>query len=138
MNNQDFEKTDRSLMAALKGLREKPTDSAGIPAEVERRLRAAAAPSRYRVRRALPWLVPALALSLVLAVPALRAPSLIPGPDTARIQLASKPSAVSLAEEIAILKEVGAWTDDDDRHVAPEAEFEEVELSRADSTTEIV
>ncbi len=138
MDDKNFEKADRSFMSALKGVREKPSDvSYGVAAEVERRLRAGASPSRARAARALPWLVPALALSLVLAVPALYTTH-VPAPETARIQLASKPATLAVDEEIAILKEVGAWTEEDDRRVAPESEYEEIELSRAVPSTRIV
>ena len=140
MDNKNFEKADRLFMNALKGLREKPSDVPyGIAGEVERRLRASASPSRTRVSRALPWLVPALALSLVLTVvPALRPAHVLQVPGAERIQLASRPASLAVDEEIAILKEVGAWTEEDDSRVAPEAEYEEIELSRAAPSTRIV
>jgi hypothetical protein len=137
MDDKDFDKTDRSFMAALKGLREKPSGrSHGLAADVERHLRAGAPPSRTRVR-VLPWLVPALGFSLVLLIPGLR-PAQVTAPSEGRIQLASRPAVSALDEEIALLKEVGAWTEDDDRRVAPETEYEEIELSRAASATRIV
>ncbi len=140
MDDKNFEKADRSFMTALKGLREKPSDGGyGIAAEVERRLRAGGSAPRARRARALPWLVPALALSLVVAVvPALRPVHVTQGPVAERIQLASRPTVSSVDDEIAILKEVGAWTEDDDNRVAPETEYEEVELSRAVPLTRIV
>jgi hypothetical protein len=136
MDDREFEKMDRSFMKATKDLRERPAGvSYGVAAEVEKRLRAGAAPER-RAPRVLPWLVPAVALSLIVAVvPALRAPAPVPAPASpARIQLASNPSS-ALDEDIAVLKAVGAWTDDDDHQVAPEVEYEEVELTQAARAT---
>lgn len=139
MNDQHFEKTDRAFMTALKGLREKPSGAEyRVAAEVERRLRAGDAPAvKARTSRTLPWLASALTLSLLLAVPALHT-NFAPAPEPARIQLASKPAVSNVDEEIAILKEVGAWTEEDDRRVVPDADYEEVELSRATPLTRIV
>ena len=134
MNEQQFEKMDEQWMKSTKELREKKVSDGilkGFSTSVERRLTAAGEPAPKRVWT-LAW-VPAMAVlviasSVILKSPQLSQPTALM-PQT--VEYAQLPDTDSINEEIAALKEVGAWNDADDALLGDteEAGMEDLELS---------
>lgn len=133
MDDKNFEKMDQDWMKSTKELREKKVSEGmlkGFAVSVERRLEAQK--EVPKPVRALTW-VPAMALlviAFVLAVPSPR--MFFPGflaPQT--LDYAQLQETENLDEEIAALKEVGAWSEADDALLGENAELEieDLELS---------
>ncbi len=124
MKKEPFEKLDESLMKDLKNLRDKNVPSEilkGFSASVEKRIREKQAPEPVRSlprRGWVPLWVPAFAVLVVASVIAIRFPFGSPAISVspATVQLASAGSS-ELSDEIAILRELGAWTDEDEKIV---------------------
>ena len=106
MNDERFKKSDEQMMDVMKTLREKRVSDGilkGFSASVERRILAKEQTGpRPRPAFRAAW-VPVLTV-MVLA-------SLV----VSRVQ--TGPKLTDIEEEIAALKEVGAWSDDDDAQV---------------------
>ena len=105
MSDEHFEKADEKMMEAMKTVREKRVSDGilkGFSASVERRILAKeqAGPRPKPAYRAA-W-VPVLAVMVLASLVALRTPV---GVST---------ETTDVEDEIAALKEVGAWSDDDE------------------------
>ncbi|HTL70215.1 MAG TPA: hypothetical protein VL404_02870 [Candidatus Eisenbacteria bacterium] len=133
MKKESFDSMDESLRRRLDAVPRKavpPELLKGFSASVAARLEAEGTrPARRRF--AVPALAPAFAV-LVLAVvvvgrlgPAARGPA----PRPPYVQIASNPS--NLSSEIAALRELGAWTEEDEQSVGitDDAALEELEFS---------
>jgi hypothetical protein len=141
MDNRDFEKTDVSWMKRLGALCQKPIPPEilkGFRASVEDRIRQNQA---QRQRKPLPsfslpvfsW-APALAIVIVAFVVVLRLPDRQNLPLGPRQVLRMATVTSTLAEEIAALREVGAWTNEDEAALGinGDASLDELELSDTD------
>lgn len=133
MSEKEFEKMDAELMKATEELREKKVSEGmlkGFSASVERRL--AGEEPQARPSRRLAW-APVMAVLVIASVIALRSPNMPqPGPVSAvSVEYAQLPALGELDEEIAALKEVGAWSDDDDALIGDleEGELEDLEIT---------
>lgn len=128
MDEKAFRDMDKAWMERTRAERERPvTDAEFFAGQVERRIREKRAVSR--APRLVPFLVPALALSLLLAVPVVRR-------GGERVQLAAVTAEASIGDEIALLKELGAWTEEDDAEAGTE-EAVAIELSSAPAATRL-
>lgn len=134
MKPESFESMDKSLKERFDRLPKKAVPPAvldGFSAAVERRiLERQAAPEPAPIRRWAPAWVPALAV-LVVSIIAVRLPN--PGPMGAFPEM-SNPA--SLSQEIGVLREVGVWTEEDEKLIeaSDEASLEELEaVSNASS-----
>ena len=115
MAKEPFEKKDESLMQRMKDLRERnipPEVLKGFSASVESRIREKEAPAfEARPRRSfVPVWVPALAILIVAVGLTLYVPR------SSDIQLASA-NAAEISEEITTLKELGVWTEEDEKAI---------------------
>ena len=133
MSEKQFEKMDEQWMKSTKDLREKKVSDGilkGFSASVERRI--ASEPQAPKRARALVW-VPAMAVVVIASAVVLRTPTLSQptaiAPQT--VDYAQLPDTDNIDEEIAALKEVGAWNDADDvlLGAGEEADMEDLELS---------
>ena len=128
MSEKNFEKMDQEWMKSTKELREKKVSDGilkGFSTSVERRILAKEqAPKPARV---LSW-VPAMAVLVVAFVVVMRLPDRQAGTPVDYAQLSEMDN---IDDEIAALKEVGAWSDADDALLGgdDEALLEELELS---------
>lgn len=125
MKPESFESLDKAFKARFDKLSKKVPSRLldGFSASVERRiLEKRSAPEPRPIRRWAPAWVPALAV-LVVSILALRMPHVGPlgYPDL------SSPAALS--QEIAVLRDVGAWSEDDEKLIetSDEAAAEELE-----------
>jgi hypothetical protein len=138
MKEQEIEKMDQEWMRSTKDIREKKVSDGmlkGFSASVERRILAkeqSPAPAR-----AFSW-VPAMAVLVIASVVVLRSPMV--SQPTAFIQqpieYAQLNDTDNIDDEIAALKEVGAWSDADDALLgaSDEAGMEDLELSNLGGT----
>ena len=133
MNEQKFEKMDQEWMKSTEPLRGKKVSDGilkGFSVSVERRILA----MEHAPKRAwnASW-VPTMAVLVIASVVVLRSPMMtqptVLVPQT--VDYAQLSVAENINEEIAALKEVGAWNDADDTLLGAgdEAEMEDLELS---------
>ncbi len=123
MTDENFEKMDQELKQNLKPLSEVPVPSRllqGFSASVIRKIQAEGAPQSepetFRGSKAV-WLVPTFAV-LVLASTVLWRSDLwrsVVSEPVGMIQMATNVSTIS--EEIDALRDLGAWTEEDDASV---------------------
>ena len=123
MTDENFEKLDRDLRENLKPLSETPVPPRllkGFSASVIRKIEAKAAPEReagaFRGLERV-WLVPTFAVLVLASTVLWRSDfwrSVVSEP-TGMIQMASNVSTIS--EEIDALRDLGAWTEEDDASV---------------------
>ena len=102
MSDSHFEKADKKMMDAMKALREKRVSDGilkGFSASVERRILAKGTGPHPRPAFRATW-VPVLAVMVLASL------------AVSRVQTSSK--LTDIEEEIAALKEVGAWSDEDE------------------------
>lgn len=155
MDEEKFKQIDEKLMAKFKSQRDKKVPweiMKGFSASVENKLRErdqktfVFRPSRAWLPAAVPvFAVMVLASWVVLRTPATVAPVVSPAVQVAAplpvvTQLAQVSSPIEnadMAEEIAALREIGAWTDDDQDAIGAidELDLEQVELSDLNSQT---
>ena len=140
MEKESFEKQDQSLMEALKNVRDKKVPSAimkNFSAAVESKIRESQPTRELQFKPKRSWMpvwAPVLAVLMIGSLLVLRLPiglREIPMNSTARpIQLAQA-NTNQLSDDIAALRELGAWTDDDERSagVATENDAEDLELT---------
>ncbi len=127
MKDGSFEKMDRQLMKKLEAQRKKELPKGlldGFSASVEDRIRekeAAESPAYKPVRRFFPVWVPTFAVLFLAVVVVLRLPK---GPDGQPVTLSSQPvvfrtqaPVADLADEIAVLMELGVWSEEDAKTV---------------------
>ncbi len=134
MSDKDFEKMDQQWMKSTKEIREKKVSDGilkGFSASVERRI----VLNKQSPRRSLsPSLVPAMAVLVIASVLVLRSPilSTIYTPFSKNVDYAQLHETDNVGDEIAALKELGAWTDEDEAllGVNEEAGMEDLELSK--------
>lgn len=122
MKESDFEKMDATLLQATRAWRSADIPkgvlssfSSDVAAQIRERSIRKAPPAAFRLRLALPVLAPAMAVLVLGLYAVLRTPA-------AGIQLPVSPAAVQLAsnteadldEEIALLKAIGEWTEEDE------------------------
>jgi len=139
MKKEPFEKIDPGLMRELTDLRQKKVPAEilkGFSASVERRILAneeeKRSPSATPAKTLVPMWAPALivlilACTVVLKSPlkVMKTPSLSPPETTQQVS----PSEIS--DEISALRELGAWTEEDDNAVVPAEENMLAELELA-------
>ena len=135
MNEQNFEKMDQEWMNATKEIREKKVSEGmlkGFSASVERRILATERPTR-NAWTASSW-VPAMAILLLASLVVLRLPSTFKpvAPVSQSVEYAQLHDSNGVSEEIAALKEVGAWNEADDALFGggDETIAEDLELSK--------
>ena len=110
-----FKKLDEQWMKSMKPVREKQvTDGIlkGFSVSVERRILAKKEASLSGRRAVSPVWVPVLAVMVLASLAVLRSPV---APPVEYAELDNKTTDVE--EDIAVLKELGAWTDQDDATV---------------------
>lgn len=143
MTKEPFERQDESFLESFKRLREKKVPSEilkGFSASVEAKIRAketpeiAPAPPR---RIFSPAWAPVLAVLILASLVVWRLPLTVKSSPVMLSSVAVVSSAVSdVAEEIAALRELGVWTDDDEHTIngSPEAAAAELELAEGQET----
>ena len=112
MNEKSFKEMDEALMKKTAPLREKKVSEGilrGFSASVERRI--GSDKPAPRKARAVPVWAPALAMMLLAAVVAVRLPV---HPSVTGEQAGQNVQETSVEEEVAALKELGAWNEEDD------------------------
>lgn len=127
MKREPFEKIDRALMKKLEGLRKKELPKGlleGFSASVEAKIRekeTREAPAYRPARRFFPMWIPTFAVLFLAVVVVLRLPK---GPDGQPVTLSSQPvvfqaqpPVADLADEIAVLMELGVWSEEDAKTV---------------------
>ena len=128
------EKMDQELMRASKELREKEVSEGmlkGFSASVERRILARkqdGSPKRFL----LPALVPALAVMMLASLVVLRSPMVSTPQAPQSLDYAQLDAGqTDIEEDIAALKEIGAWSEEDESVIGAtdEAIAQELELS---------
>ena len=140
MTKESFEKMDQAWMEKLKTERQRKVPweiLKGFSASVEKRiLQKQARPSFGLVpsRAWAPVVVPVLAVMVLASVAVLRLPLSDRGAisPSGAIQLAQANNTSEVDEEIAALKELGAWTEEDEQAlgVGDQSILEDSELSR--------
>mgnify|MGYP001564172558 CR=1 FL=1 len=138
MAKESFEKQDERLMEALKSAREKKVPSGllkGFSASVEKKIREKQPSLEIQVKPKRTWApawVPVFAVLIIGSLLVLRLPL--------RVKETTSPlktvgvthvSVAQLSDEIAALRELGAWTDEDEKTagVASEIDAEDLELT---------
>ena len=145
MANQFFDEHDRSLMDRLKPAREKkvpPGVLKGFSASVEARIREKQ-PSleiQFKPKRAwIPVWAPVFTVLIIGSLLVLRIPIGLQGipPTLGTVEIAQA-NASQISDEIAALREVGVWTEDDEKSagVSTESDVEDLELSNPNSSSE--
>ena len=139
MTNENFEKMDESLMKGLKEAREKkvpPKVLKGFSASVEARIREnqpAVELQTASKRSFVPAWAPVFAVLVITLAVVLRNPSQFnpSAPISPVIQIASA-NVSDISEEIATLRELEVWTDEDERSIGvlSENSADELELTR--------
>ena len=139
MSDPKFDKMDQEMMKSMKPLRDKKISDGmlkGFSASVERRLELQNQPA---IRRAFaPVWVPVLAVMILASVVVLRLPqtptALPPVLKTVDYaELNENERELDVDDEIAALKELGIWDDNDDSLLgADEVDAQELELSSND------
>ena len=147
MDQKSFEEQDKSWMDAVKSDREKKVPPAilkGFSASVEAKIRQNQ-PSleiKYKSKRAwIPVWASVFAVMILGSLLVLRLPAGIKEvrvTSVKTIELAQA-NVTQLSDEIAILREIGAWTDDDEKSVGvtTDAELEDLELAKANMASQI-
>ncbi len=123
MSDKKFERMDEQWMKATKDLREKKVSDGmlkGFSTSVERRI---LSKEQFAKRAWSPAWVPAMAVLVIAFAAVLHLPQ--------SVDYAQLPNTASVDDEIAVLKEVGAWNDEDEAllGVGDEAGMEDLELS---------
>ncbi len=133
MNDKDFQKMDEQWMKSAKDLREKKVSDGilkGFSASVERRI---ISKERSGKRGASPAWVPAMAILVIASVVVLRSPMLSTPvmPIVKTVDYAQLHDTDDVDDEIAALKEIGAWSDEDEALLGEtdESGMEDLELS---------
>ena len=147
MKNHDFEKIDERWMKDLKEIREKKVPEKildGFAASVEARIRedkrnvAAKAYDIKPKRFLVPVFAPTFAVLIIGSVLVLRSPlatrpEAVPQALTRRVS--EKTTSDNISEEVAVLREVGAWTEEDEAAagVSSDAGLSDIELCQNSS-----
>ena len=142
MAPESFEKQDKAFMEALKGTREKkvpPMMLKGFSASVEKKIREKQPSLEIQLKPKRVWIpvwVPVLTVLVIGSLLVLRMPYEMKGPDIVHhYKVVELADASELSDEIAALRELGAWTDEDEKAtgIATETDAEDLELSNANS-----
>lgn len=139
MTNDSFEKMDSHWMHEFQSVREKGVPQGilkGFAASVERRIELErpeqGASKTFRRRFFMPVFVPTFAVLVISAAIVTRLPLWAPSPEVATpsVELAQAPNAEELSTEIAALREIGVWTEEDEAAlgVSTEHVLSEIEL----------
>lgn len=145
MAKESFEGQDHSWMERLKGVREKkvpPIFLKGFADSVESQIRKTQPSLEIQLKPKRTWVpvwTPVLVVLIIGSLLVLRLPvgmRQIPAP-VKTIELA-KANVTQLSDEIAALREIGAWTDEDEKSagVTTENDAEDLELSNANINSE--
>ena len=119
-----FEETDAFFMKKLENTRAKKTPpglmrnfSAGVEARLMEGQRKADRPQPVLRPSWVPVFAPALAVLCLVAVFVVKSPGIFKMAPSASsmVQLASVPAAADISDEIAMLKELGAWNEEDEK-----------------------
>ena len=133
MKKEPFEELDKSLMEKLKDQRDRKVPweiLRGFSASVEQRISAKHGQPAYELKSArryfgAPVWVPVLAVAVLAVVAVIRLPGgTVPAPGLA-VELAPG-NGSELASEIAALRDLGVWTEDDEAELS-ELDLEELE-----------
>ena len=147
MENESFEKQDRSLMETLKGVRDKKIPSVmmkNFSVSVEDKIRERQPSLEIQVKPKRSWVpvwAPVFAVLMIGSLLVLRLPmgsrEMPLTPSSVPVQLAQA-NVNELSDDIAALRELGAWTDDDEKSagIGTESELEDLELSKASVSLE--
>lgn len=123
MNDKEFKKMDEAMMKSMTPLREQKVSQGmlkGFSASVERKIQSSAAPAAAPVRRWAPIWVPTLAVMILASVVVLRSPVTTTQPVTflsAPTELAQLVSSEEIQSDVALLKELGELTDEEEATV---------------------
>lgn len=110
MKDKEFKNLDEAMMKSMASLREQKVSEGmlkGFSASVERKIQPDSTPVVQHARRWAPVWVPTLAVMVLASVAVLRAP----------VELAQMVSSDEIQNEVAILKELGALTDEEEATV---------------------
>ena len=121
MSDEYFEKMDEKLMSSMKPLREKEVSEGmlkGFSASVERRILGEQETKKAPRLIFSPAWAPALAVMVLASLVVLRSP-IMPAPVSHSASSAEHAEfkgnkEMNVEEEISALKELGAWSDEDD------------------------
>ena len=129
----DFEKMDQEWVKSTQDIREKKVSEGilkGFSTSVERRIVLNKQSSK---RSFSPSFVPAMAVLIIASAVVLRSPMLSTplAPISKNVDYAQLYDAENVGNEIAALKEMGVWTDEDDALLGENGEsgMEDLELS---------
>ena len=123
MNDKEFKNLDETMMKSMTPLRDKKGNEGmlkGFSASVERKIRSNDAPVTAPVRRWAPMWVPTLAVMILASVVVLRSPVTTTQPVTflsAPTELAQLVSSEEIQSDVALLKELGELTDEEEATV---------------------
>lgn len=145
MAKESFEKQDQSWMERLKGIREKkvpPIFLKGFADSVESQIRKTQPSLEIQLKPKRTWVpvwTPVLAVLIIGSLLVLRLPAgmrQIPAP-VKTIELAQA-NVNQISDEIATLREMGAWTDEDEKSsgVISESDIDDLELSNVNSVSD--
>ena len=128
MNEKNLKEMDKKLMAAMKELRDREVSDGilkGFSTSVERRILARKKTETAPRRFLSPAWAPVLAVMVLASLVVLR------GPQTVEYAQLEPSKVTEIEEEMAALKEVGVWSDDDDSILGSSDEVmaQELELS---------
>ena len=145
MTNGSFDKEDEFLMNALKGAREKQVPPAilkNFSASVEQKIREKQPSLEVKFKPKKAWIpvwAPVFAVLIIGSVLVLKLP---PGmremPSSPKTIELAQANTAQITDEITELKELGAWTDEDEKStgLATENDAEDLELSNANNSSE--
>lgn len=145
MTKEPFEKQDKSLMDALKDAREKqapPVIMKNFSASVEAKIREKqpGVEIKFKPKRAwVPVWAPVFAVLVIGLVLVLRSPVGIREiPASSKIIELAQANTAQLSDEVAELRELGAWTDEDEKSsgIISESDMDDLELSNANSVSD--
>ena len=145
MTHQSFDDQDRSMMDRLRLVREKkvpPVILKGFSASVEARIREKQPSLEVQLRPKKSWIpvwAPVFAVLIIGSILVLRIPIGMQGiPPTLRTVEFTRANPGQISDEIAALREMGVWTEDDEKSagVTMESDAEDLELSNPHSSSE--
>ncbi len=123
MNDKEFKNLDEAMMKSMTPIRDKKVSEGmlkGFSASVERKIQLSDAPAAAPVRRWAPVWVPTLAVMILASVVVLRSPVTTDQPATflsAPTELAQLVSSEEIQSDVALLKELGEFSDEEEATV---------------------
>ncbi len=120
MNDKDFKQLDDAMMKQMSSLREQKVNEGmlkGFSASVERKIQSQNTPVLQPVRRWAPVWAPTLAVMILASVVVLKSPMTSQSPLSglsSSIELAQLVSSDDIQNDVAILKELGELTEEEE------------------------